>query len=63
MKKTLTTLMLLICGIVLSWADGPFRTARYDGKVLDASAFIAVGINGAAPADATVTFAQDTANA
>ena len=35
MKKTLTTLMLLICGIVLSWADGPFRTARYDGfKVL-----------------------------
>ena len=38
-------------------------TARYDGKVLDASAFIAVGINGAAPADATVTFAQDTANA
>ena len=38
-------------------------TARYDGKVLDASAFIAVGINGAAPADVTVTFAQDTANA
>lgn len=35
MKKTLTALMLLICGIVLSWADGPFRTARYDGfKVL-----------------------------
>jgi len=38
-------------------------TARYDGKVLDASAFIAVGINGAAPADAAVTFAADTANA
>ena len=39
MKKTLTTLMLLICGIVLSWADGPFRTARYDGfKVLSPKA-------------------------
>lgn len=37
-------------------------TARYDGKVLDASAFVAIGINGAAPAEATVTFAQDTAN-
>ena len=37
--KTLTTLMLLICGIVLSWADGPFRTARYDGfKVLSPKA-------------------------
>lgn len=31
--------MLLICGIVLSWADGPFRTARYDGfKVLSPKA-------------------------
>ena len=39
MKKILTTLMLLICGIVLSWADGPFRTARYDGfKVLSPKA-------------------------
>lgn len=39
MKKSLTTLMLLICGIVLSWADGPFRTARYDGfKVLSPQA-------------------------
>ena len=39
MKKTLITLMLLICGIVLSWADGPFRTARYDGfKVLSPKA-------------------------
>ena len=38
-------------------------TARYDGKVLDTGAFVAVGINGAAPAQATVTFAQDTANA
>jgi HK97 family phage major capsid protein len=38
-------------------------TARYDGKVLVDDAFVAIGINGAAPADATVTFAQDTANA
>jgi len=31
--------MLLTCGIVLSWADGPFRTARYDGfKVLSPKA-------------------------
>ena len=38
-------------------------TARYDGKVLDADAFVAIGINGANPAQTTVTFAQDTANA
>lgn len=38
-------------------------TARYDGKVLDPSAFVAIGINGATPATAEVTFAQDTANA
>ena len=38
-------------------------TARYDGKVLDADAFVAIGINGADPAQATVTFASDTANA
>lgn len=38
-------------------------TARYDGKVLDAGAFVAIGINGANPAQTTVTFAQDTANA
>lgn len=35
-------------------------TARYDGKVLDASAFVVIGINGATPAP--VAFAQDTAN-
>lgn len=35
-------------------------TARYDGKVLDASAFVVIGINGATPAP--VSFAQDTAN-
>lgn len=35
-------------------------TARYDGKVLDVSAFVVIGINGATPA--AVTFAQDTAN-
>lgn len=39
MKKILTTLMLLACGIVLSWADELFRTARYDGfKVLSPKA-------------------------
>ena len=38
-------------------------TARYDGKVLDAGAFVAIGINGVNPAQTTVTFAQDTANA
>lgn len=32
-------------------------TARYDGKVLDAGAFVAIGINGANPANTTVTFA------
>lgn len=37
-------------------------TARYDGKVLDANAFVAIGINGATPAAGDVTFAQDTAN-
>lgn len=38
-------------------------TARYDGKVVDPAAFVAIGINGADPARTTVTFAQDTANA
>lgn len=38
-------------------------TARYDGKVLVDNAFVAIGINGATPATATVTFAADTANA
>lgn len=37
-------------------------TARYDGKVLDANAFVAIGINGVTPASNAVTFAQDTAN-
>jgi HK97 family phage major capsid protein len=37
-------------------------TARYDGKVLDANAFVAIGINGVTPAADDVTFAQDTAN-
>ena len=36
--------------------------ARYDGKPLDVDAFVAIGINGATPS-ATMTFAQDTANA
>ena len=38
-------------------------TARYDGKVLDANAFVAIGINGVDPSTVTVTFAQDSANA
>lgn len=37
-------------------------TARYDGKVLDVNAFIAIGINGVTPAANAVTFAADTAN-
>lgn len=37
-------------------------TARYDGKVLDNTAFVAIGINGATPAANDVTFAADTAN-
>lgn len=37
-------------------------TARYDGKVLDASGFVVIGINGKAPAAADVSFAQDGAN-
>lgn len=37
-------------------------TARYDGKVLDANAFVAIGINGVTPAANAVSFAQDTAN-
>ncbi len=37
-------------------------TARYDGKVLDAKAFVAIGINGKTPAAGDVTFAADTAN-
>ena len=39
MKKILTTLLLLVCCLGLSWADGPFRIARYDGfKVLSPKA-------------------------
>lgn len=38
-------------------------TARYDGKVMDANAFVAIGLNGVAPGNLTITFAQDTANA
>ena len=38
-------------------------TARYDGKVLDNKAFVAIGLNGATPAAGDVTFAADTANA
>ena len=37
-------------------------TARYDGKPLDASAFVAIGINGADGDDMVVTFPQDGAN-
>lgn len=37
-------------------------TARYDGKVLDANGFVAIGINGADGDDMVVTFPQDTAN-
>lgn len=37
-------------------------TARYDGKVLRNDAFVAIGIGGVNPAQATVTFAADTAN-
>lgn len=38
-------------------------TARYDGKVLDVNAYVAIGIKGTTPAANDVTFAQDTANA
>lgn len=37
-------------------------TARYDGKVLDANGFVAIGINGADGDDMVVTFPQDGAN-
>ena len=37
-------------------------TARYDGKVIDANAFVAIGINGADGDDMVTTFAQDGAN-
>lgn len=37
-------------------------TARYDGKLLDDDAFVAIGINGVTPT-AAMTFAPDTANA
>ena len=37
-------------------------TARYDGKVLDAYAFIAIGVNGVNPANVSVAFAGDGAN-
>lgn len=36
-------------------------TARYDGQAAIAEAFVAIGVNGAAP-DATMSFAGDTAN-
>ena len=38
-------------------------TARYDGKVLDTDAFVAIGLNGVTPATSGITFAEDTANA
>lgn len=38
-------------------------TARYDGKVMDANAFVAIGLNGVTPGTLTITFAQDSANA
>lgn len=37
-------------------------TARYDGKVLDKSAFVAIGLNGVTPSTTGITFAADTAN-
>lgn len=37
-------------------------TARYDGKPLDATGFVAIGINGADGDDMVVTFPQDGAN-
>ena len=37
-------------------------TARYDGKVLDTNAFVAIGLNGVTPASSAVTFAADAAN-
>lgn len=37
-------------------------TARYDGKTVDANAFIAIGINGTTPSASGITFAPDTAN-
>lgn len=37
-------------------------TARYDGKVLDVNAFVAIGINGADGDDMVVVFPQDGAN-
>ena len=37
-------------------------TARYDGKVLDEDAFVAIGINGVDPSTVEITFASDTAN-
>ena len=37
-------------------------TARYDGKVLDSNAFVAIGVNGADASDMVTTFAQDSAN-
>lgn len=37
-------------------------TARYDGKPLDASGFVAIGINGADGDDMVVVFPQDGAN-
>lgn len=37
-------------------------TARYDGKVLDTNAYVAIGINGADGDDMVVTFPQDGAN-
>lgn len=36
--------------------------ARYDGKVLDSSAFVAIGLNGVDPSNVSVSFAGDGAN-
>lgn len=37
-------------------------TARYDGKVIDPNAFVAIGINGTTPSASGITFPADTAN-
>ena len=37
-------------------------TARYDGKVVDAGAFVAIGIHNTTPSASDVTFAGDSAN-
>lgn len=37
-------------------------TARYDGKVIDTNAFVAIGIKSTTPSASDVTFASDSAN-